>query len=64
MLLGIAEMTISDVAEVIQKYANAHAIRLIQHVNNEVSRLVTLENHNRRLRRLIPSDLVNVIRHS
>ena len=35
MLLGIAENP------VIQKYANAHAIWLSQHVNNEVTGLVT-----------------------
>ena len=58
------DLGIPYVSEVIQKYAIAHATRLSQHVNNEVSGLATLENHTRRLRRLIPSDLVKVIRHS
>ena len=65
MLLGIANAYgIAYVSEVIQKYANAHAIRHSQHANDEVSGLATLENHKSRLRRLISSDLVNVIRHS
>ena len=45
------DLGIPYVFEVIQNYANAHAIRLSQHVNIEVAGLATLENHNRRLRR-------------
>ena len=58
------DLGIPYVSEVIKKYAIAHATRLSQHVNNEVSGLATLENHTRRLRRLIPSDLVKVTRNS
>ena len=46
------ELGIPYVSEVVQKYANAHAIRLSRHINNEVSGLATLENHNSRLRRV------------
>lgn len=51
------DLKVPLVKDVIKKYAQKHKERLSRHVNEEASRLIRNQPTNRRLRRLIPTDL-------
>ena len=48
---------IKTVAHEMQRYAKDHVLRLRQHVNDEVTRLILIGSQDRRLKRVRPSDL-------
>lgn len=52
------DLGIQDVASEIKRIADKHRVRLLQHVNNEVSRLHGNRNLTRRLKRTKPFELV------
>ena len=51
------DLGIKTVAHEIQRYAKDHVLRLRQHVNEEVSRLILSGSQDRRLKRVRPTDL-------
>ena len=52
------DLGIKTVAHAIQRYAKEHVLRLRQHVNEDVSRLILSGSQDRRLKRVRPGDLV------
>ena len=52
------DLQIDKVKTVIQQYAKSHSERLRLHINQEASNLYSRMNNERRLNRVLPSDLV------